>query len=98
MVRFLLRSGADVDCSTNAGYTPLHHAAQQGHTLIINLLLESKANPNAVSNVRLYNIININFIPNDVIFVIGLLFLKLIIFYNSSVMIHFKNYFYYVYF
>lgn len=51
MVRFLLRSGAAVDSSTNAGYTPLHQAAQQGHTLVINLLLESKAKPNAVTNV-----------------------------------------------
>jgi len=51
MVRFLLRSGAAVDSSTNAGYTPLHQAAQQGHTLVINLLLESKAKPNAITNV-----------------------------------------------
>lgn len=53
MVRFLLRSGATVDNSTNAGYTPLHQAAQQGHTLVINLLLESKAKPNAVTNVSI---------------------------------------------
>lgn len=52
MVRFLLRAGADVNISTGAGYTPLHQAAQQGHTLVINLLLESKAKPNAVTNVR----------------------------------------------
>lgn len=54
MVRFLLRSGAAVDSSTGAGYTPLHQAAQQGHTLVINLLLESKAKPNAVTNVSVY--------------------------------------------
>ena len=36
---------------TSAGYTPLHQAAQQGHTLIISLLLEHKAQPNAVTNV-----------------------------------------------
>lgn len=28
-------------------YTPLHQAAQQGHTQIVNLLLENKAEPNA---------------------------------------------------
>lgn len=33
------------------GYTPLHQAAQQGHVLVINLLLKYKASPNAVSNV-----------------------------------------------
>lgn len=32
------------------GYTPLHQAAQQGHTLIINLLLEHKASPNVITN------------------------------------------------
>lgn len=51
MVRFLLRSDAAVDSSTNAGYTPLHQAAQQGHTLVINLLLEGKAKPNTTTNV-----------------------------------------------
>ncbi|KAF4523418.1 hypothetical protein B566_EDAN007890, partial [Ephemera danica] len=50
MVRFLLQHGVDVNSSTSAGYTPLHQAAQQGHTLIINLLLENKAAPNAVTN------------------------------------------------
>lgn len=61
MVRFLLRAGAAVDSSTGAGYTPLHQAAQQGHTLVINLLLESKAKPNAVTNVSLiFEIINLN--------------------------------------
>lgn len=56
MVRFLLRSGAAVDSSTNAGYTPLHQAAQQGHTLVINLLLEGKAKPNTTTNVSVVNI------------------------------------------
>lgn len=31
-------------------YTPLHQAAQQGHTQIVNLLLENKAEPNAETN------------------------------------------------
>jgi ankyrin len=51
MVRFLLQHGASVDNSTSVGYTPLHQAAQQGHTLIISLLREHKAKPNAVTNV-----------------------------------------------
>lgn len=51
MVRFLLNHGADVNAGTNLGYTPLHQAAQQGHTLIITLLLQSKAKPNALTNV-----------------------------------------------
>jgi ankyrin len=51
MVRFLLQHGANVDNSTSVGYTPLHQAAQQGHTLIISLLLENKAKPYAVTNV-----------------------------------------------
>jgi ankyrin len=54
MVRFLLQHGANVDNSTSVGYTPLHQAAQQGHTLIISLLLENKAKPNAVTNVSLF--------------------------------------------
>lgn len=52
MVRYLLENDAAVEKSTNIGYTPLHQAAQQGHTLIINLLLKHKADPNAVTNVR----------------------------------------------
>lgn len=32
-------------------YTPLHQAAQQGHTLVIHMLLKNKADPNAVTNV-----------------------------------------------
>lgn len=51
MVRYLLENDAAVEKSTNIGYTPLHQAAQQGHTLIINLLLKHKADPNAVTNV-----------------------------------------------
>jgi hypothetical protein len=51
MVRFLLQHGANVDTSTSFGYTPLHQAAQQGHILVISLLLENKAKPDAVTNV-----------------------------------------------
>ena len=33
------------------GYTPLHQAAQQGHVLVVNLLLKNGATPNARTNV-----------------------------------------------
>ena len=53
---------ATVGCYFQLGYTPLHQAAQQGHVLVINLLLKYKASPNAVTNVsclscQLYNIL-----------------------------------------
>lgn len=51
MVKFLLANGADVKSTTSIGYTPLHQAAQQGHTHIVNVLLENSAQPNAVTNV-----------------------------------------------
>lgn len=35
------------------GYTPLHQAAQQGHTHIINVLLQHGAKPNAITTVSL---------------------------------------------
>ena len=31
------------------GYTALHQAAQQGHTQIVNMLLENNASPNTLS-------------------------------------------------
>ena len=51
MVRYLLQQGADVHSKTAAGNSPLHHAAQQGQTLIITLLLEKKASPDDLNNV-----------------------------------------------
>lgn len=33
-------------------YTALHHAAQQGHINIVNILLEHKADANATTTVR----------------------------------------------
>ena len=53
MVRFLLLEGPGVrvDVQNELGYTPLHQAAQQGHSQIVNLLLENNASPNTVSNV-----------------------------------------------
>lgn len=57
IVKLLLENGADVGSSTDLGYTPLHQAAQQGHTLIINILLKSKADPNVQTKVRSYRIL-----------------------------------------
>lgn len=37
--------------SLQLGYTPLHQAAQQGHTDIVTLLLKHGASPNEVSTV-----------------------------------------------
>lgn len=34
------------------GYTPLHQAAQQGHTDIVTLLLKNGAEPNEITSVR----------------------------------------------
>jgi len=33
------------------GYTPLHQAAQQGHVLVINVLLKYKASPDTLTTV-----------------------------------------------
>lgn len=55
MVRFLLEKGADVNVQTSSGYTALHQAAQQGHTVVITLLLQSKASPNIQNIVRSLN-------------------------------------------
>lgn len=52
MVRFLLEQGANVDAQTASGYTALHQAAQQGHAVVITLLLQSKASPNIKNMVR----------------------------------------------
>ncbi|KFM71126.1 Ankyrin-3, partial [Stegodyphus mimosarum] len=49
MVRFLLQHDANVHTTTSHGYTPLHQAAQQGHTLVVNLLLENQASPNVTT-------------------------------------------------
>lgn len=35
-------------------YTPLHHAAQQGHINLVNILLEHKADPDAKTTVCLF--------------------------------------------
>lgn len=53
MVRWLLEQGANVESPTVLGYTPLHQAAQQGHCLVITLLLHARAKPDAVTHVSL---------------------------------------------
>jgi len=52
MVRFLLQNGADASAETNVGYTPLHQAAQQGHSAVITILLASGAQPNSQTKVK----------------------------------------------
>ena len=38
-------------CVCQLGLTPLHQASQQGHVLIIKLLLKHRANPDALTTV-----------------------------------------------
>jgi ankyrin len=42
---------AEVNAQTSFGYTPLHHAAQQGHDQVVEALLLGKADPNIHSKV-----------------------------------------------
>ncbi len=49
MVRFLLGHESQIDAITSQGYTPLHQAAQQGHPMIVSLLLEKGAGPNNIT-------------------------------------------------
>ena len=51
MIRFLLQHGADVNAKTNLGYTPLHMGAQQGHVLVVNVLLKYNASPDELTSV-----------------------------------------------
>lgn len=51
MVRWLVNQSAKVSTATNLGYSPLHQAAQQGHSLVITILLKAGADPNAQTNV-----------------------------------------------
>ena len=50
MDRLLENDANLIGLSFQNGYTPLHQAAQQGHNVISNLLLEHKASPNATTN------------------------------------------------
>jgi ankyrin len=45
----LIEKDANIELKTKGGMSALHQAAQQGHTLIIHLLLKHKADPNAVT-------------------------------------------------
>ena len=75
MVKQLLDAEVNVvDGQNELGYTPLHQAAQQGHSQIVNLLLDTgKASPNTVSNVSW---ITINLFPTNIIFLVHINFLK----------------------
>ena len=53
LARLLIEAGAEIESKTKYGYTALHLAAQYGHKLIIELLLERGANPNALTNVSI---------------------------------------------
>lgn len=53
LARLLIEAGAEIEGKTKNGYTALHLAAQYGHRLIIDLLLEHGANPNAMTNVSM---------------------------------------------
>ena len=54
MIRFLLDHGASVSITTQLGYTALHQAAQQGHVLVVTLLLKCHANPNDTTAVSFF--------------------------------------------
>ena len=75
MVKQLLDAEVNVvDGQNELGYTPLHQAAQQGHSQIVNLLLETgKASPNTVSNVSW---MSINYFFSYYFFLVHIIFLK----------------------
>ena len=43
VVKYLLKSGAEVDVRTRKGMTPLHSASRRGHSLVIHFLVEAGA-------------------------------------------------------
>lgn len=52
MVRFITaRQGVKINAATASGYTPLHQAAQQGHSTIVSHLLDKGADPNVLTSV-----------------------------------------------
>lgn len=52
MVRFITgRQGVNINATTASGYTPLHQAAQQGHSTIVSHLLDKGADPNILTSV-----------------------------------------------
>ncbi len=52
IAELLLRSGADVDAADNHGHTPLTTAAANGHSKIVELLLDYGADPNQSENTK----------------------------------------------
>ena len=50
-------SQEDINCQNNAGMSPLHHAAQQGHTQVYQMLVEGKEleNISELVNFKLYS-------------------------------------------
>jgi ankyrin repeat protein len=57
VARLLLDSGADATLANDNMFTPLHCAAQSGHLDLVKLLLERRADPNAVTNGRAHHFI-----------------------------------------
>lgn len=52
MVRFITaRQGVNINATTSSGYTPLHQAAQQGHSTIVSHLLDKGADPDLLTSV-----------------------------------------------
>ncbi|VEL24881.1 unnamed protein product [Protopolystoma xenopodis] len=49
MVEYLLRNGAEIDCTARNGFTPLHIAAKQGNHELASLLLVHNASVDAIS-------------------------------------------------
>jgi len=43
VVELLLEKGADLECRSNNGWTPLFWAAEKGHEVVVKLLLEKGA-------------------------------------------------------
>lgn len=51
MVRFITaRQGVNINATTASGYTPLHQAAQQGHSTIVSHLLDKGADPDLLTS------------------------------------------------
>ncbi len=49
VVKFLLKHGAEIEARDDSGNSPLHSAVERGQPEMVELLLESGANPNPVS-------------------------------------------------
>lgn len=60
MVRFITaRQGVNINATTASGYTPLHQAAQQGHSTIVSHLLDKGADPDLLTSVSKNIIFNV---------------------------------------